>query len=106
MRKFQVVIGGRGRKNMSALAWQICLIFIRTKLCIFSSNLPEEWMEFIFISVFLEIIQNLYLIAICLEVCPYIPVDWNYYFTFQIFCHTKDIDRCHFILHTDGIFSK
>ena len=38
MRKFQVVIGGRGRKNMSALAWQICLIFIRTKLCIFSSN--------------------------------------------------------------------
>ena len=48
MRKFQVVIGGRGRKNMSALAWQICLIFIRTKLCIFSSNpliLKRPWVS-------------------------------------------------------------
>ena len=35
MRKFQVVIGGRGRKNMSALAWQICLIHTHKIMYIF-----------------------------------------------------------------------
>ena len=42
---------------------------------VLSAYLPEERMELVLVSVLLEIIQQLNLVAVCLEVGPYVPVN-------------------------------
>ena len=73
---------------------------------VLSAYLPEERMELILVSVLLEIIQNLDLVAVSLEVGPYVPVNRNNNLTPQVLSHTKDIDGCHLILHTDGVLTE
>ena len=63
-------------------------------------------MELVLVSVLLEIIQQLDLVAICLEVGPYVPVNRDNNLTPQVLSHTKDIYRAHLILHTDGVLTE
>ena len=73
---------------------------------VLSAYLPEERMELVLVSVLLEIIQQLDLVAVSLEVGPYVPVNRNNNLTLQVLCHTKDIYGTHLILHTDGVLTE
>ena len=69
-------------------------------------HLPEKWMELILITIFLEIIQQLDLVAVSLEIRPYIPVNWNNDLALEILSHAQDIHRGHLVLHADWILAE
>ena len=76
------------------------------RIGILAAYLPEERVEFVFVAVLLEIIEQLNLLAVRLEVGPYVPVNRNYDLALQVLSHTQHIDRSHLVLHTDGVLSK
>lgn len=87
-------------------AMMIVNLILILRINVFPAYLPEERMEFIFVSVLLKIVEQLNFFAICLEIGPNIPVDGDNHLALQVLRHTENIYGSHLILHADGIFSK
>ena len=71
-----------------------------------AADLPEERVEFVFVAIFLEFVEEFNFFAIGLEVGPNVPMDGDDDFALEVFGHTKNVDGSHFVLHTDGVFAE
>ena len=91
---------------LKSSAVMIIDLILILRIYILAAYLPEERMELILIAVLLEIIEELDLLAVGLEVRPYIPVDRDNYLALQVLSHTENVDGGHLILHADRVLSK
>ena len=63
-------------------------------------------MELVFVAVLLEVVEQPDLLAIRLEVGPYVPVDGHDHLALQVLGHAQHVDGGHLVLHADGVLAE
>ena len=76
------------------------------RIGVLAAHLPEEGMELVLVAILLEIVQKLDLLAVRLEIRPYIPVNRDDHLALQVLSHAQHVDGGHLVLHTDGVLSE
>ena len=68
------------------------------RIGVLAAHLPEEGMELVLVAILLEIVQKLDLLAVRLEIRPYIPVNRDDNLALQVLSHAQHLSLIHISL--------